>query len=657
MPPSRRPSSRPKRPAFKSRALNRPLLRSAVKKPAPSNTPSPSPPPPSSPPPLVDRQQFRHDSILRINSPHPPLSGSDQDEYPSSPPPDPLDAPQSAPSEHQAVTPPPVTFPKVRKTHGYDKLQHGVMHNTPYYVLRVPTDGITVSGSMWMSVILGQANIFGTTLTAAHPPVLIVSAPIAPYLLTLQACSSSQHIQSPCHSSVPTANRTHPESISHLKIKSSFSFSARKHPPDHCLFLLTAVSAAESVWEAADSFQPSADISHTTSFASQFGFPSLVPGERLLPGMSVFPRADKFPLFEVWDAWQSCAAKTTAFLASVKAKSDFRLLACGPGGTGKSTFTRCIINHFLFSRQPVVLIDTDLGQPEMNLPGLVAAHVVSDMRIGSPVASNRGVPLSARYLGEATPREDPDLYAQYVEEVCRDAISFAKEHDYPIVANSDGWLTGIGADLFRHFARQIGPSHVAQLRFGGRSHSPIVLEVASHVEEDFRFDIESPRRGREGNFSTVVSRDLHLATYFSKEISLGRVYSAFLENMTIVNVCDTRHETSVSPLALNTCIVALAEGISGGVPGVQEWTVRGFGVVRGVSSEEKMLYICTPLPMHVLDDCDGILIGGSIQLPRSLFVGMAVANPAMSEKAPYILKGSILTGESMRSRASLVRNG
>jgi polynucleotide 5'-hydroxyl-kinase GRC3/NOL9 len=50
----------------------------------------------------------------------------------------------------------------------------------------------------------------------------------------------------------------------------------------------------------------------------------------------------------------------------------------GPKGSGKSTFTRMLVNRLLLRHKQVAYLDCDTGQTEFTPPGMVSLHILSE---------------------------------------------------------------------------------------------------------------------------------------------------------------------------------------------------------------------------------------------------------------------------------------
>lgn len=67
-----------------------------------------------------------------------------------------------------------------------------------------------------------------------------------------------------------------------------------------------------------------------------------------------------------------------------------RVAVAGTRQIGKSSFARLLVNGLLAAHPRVALLDTDLGQPELTVPGAPPLVTTSSRRVGAAVAQQAG---------------------------------------------------------------------------------------------------------------------------------------------------------------------------------------------------------------------------------------------------------------------------
>ncbi|CAD7060662.1 unnamed protein product [Tilletia caries] len=200
-----------------------------------------------------------------------------------------------------------------------------------------------------------------------------------------------------------------------------------------------------------------------------------------------------------------------------------RALVRGPRGVGKSLFARTLLNAALTTQDSewsaVAFLDLDLGQTEFGPPGLLSLNIfsvgntpsASSLLIGPPWTTIRR-PVRAHFIGETTPKNVPRAYM----EAAADLVAFYKQHVeqgyapldtfhgqslsggpevngidlfesrsrkrrrlgtlpdtdadgdvspsstsfIPLIVNTQGWVSGLGADLLSELQSLLQPSHI-----------------------------------------------------------------------------------------------------------------------------------------------------------------------------------------------------
>lgn len=535
------------------------------------------------------------------------------------------------------------------------------LRNGEIAVLKLKKAGIALTGAGWMRVLRGRAHVLGASLTVASRSIYIVSAPTAPFAVTVVPATQPKD---PSKRTEQQFSADYEDWFLAMFTNEVCKDGGSPLPPpsgerDECIVLFGESSVSKNIpgkyrqQLEHDPWNP--DFPESCSFyVKRAGLPCSPARQAIVPGLSTLDATAKIPRFSLWKGWDRITASLCYQMRSMRCASSVRLLVCGASGTGKSMFARCIVNFLLCNNPQVLFIDTDVGQSEMSPPGLVAAYAVKRMRAGAPAASNRGVPIAARYFGDITPRENPDMYARHVEAVIARGRAVAEDRNAPVVINSDGWVSGTGADLLAYVAQCAAPSHVVSMTFANSREKASLTEALQLVSMDRAFELESPLTGRHLSFSGGSLRDLQMAAYFCKELDEGSVREAGIELLQIACIGEDIENISLSTRfsILNGCVVALADTC--GSSKHEQWDVRGFGLVRAVDTTRETLFIVTPLPTAALEQCDGIIVSSGIQLPAAVYLGMAErAVPWI--KPPYIEPHVVATAGRMKSRASLVR--
>ncbi|TEB24439.1 hypothetical protein FA13DRAFT_1669430 [Coprinellus micaceus] len=152
----------------------------------------------------------------------------------------------------------------------------------------------------------------------------------------------------------------------------------------------------------------------------------------------------------------------------------------GPKNTGKSTFSRTLLNKLLETYERVAFLECDLGQSEFTPGGMVALNLISRPIFGPPF-THPTLPVAAHYIGSSTPRSSPSHYLEAIQallQVYRLEIQtpsderLAQEggpgmdsaqkiqHIIPLIVNTMGWSKGLGSDLNQKIEEWATPTDV-----------------------------------------------------------------------------------------------------------------------------------------------------------------------------------------------------
>ncbi|WFC99719.1 Polynucleotide 5'-hydroxyl-kinase grc3 [Malassezia yamatoensis] len=193
----------------------------------------------------------------------------------------------------------------------------------------------------------------------------------------------------------------------------------------------------------------------------------------------------------IQDASQDALRVPTEWKSSLFASKDSQdcvAMIRGPKNSGKSVFSRLLLNTLLEHNRFIAYLDLDVGQPEFGPAGVIALYVFDarESQMYGPSWAVQHLPLRAHFFGDVSPREDPHRYqsqiAELVEYYTRELRTFyddssvlqlmsssvpaedsQKQRTMPLVVNTHGWTKGLGSDLVDQAAQMLNPSHVFEL--------------------------------------------------------------------------------------------------------------------------------------------------------------------------------------------------
>ncbi|KAH1582177.1 Polynucleotide 5'-hydroxyl-kinase grc3 [Aspergillus fumigatus] len=177
-----------------------------------------------------------------------------------------------------------------------------------------------------------------------------------------------------------------------------------------------------------------------------------------------------------------------------------KVLICGPKASGKSTFSRYLLNHLLSpapqtennhrNTDGVAFLDLDPGQPEFCPMGQVyLAHLRSPF-FGPPFThpslaeSQDGSIIRSHHIGAISPKEDPDHYVLAAMDLMdRYRALLASYPQCPLIINYPGWIFGLGLEVATWLVKSLGLSDVVYMSEKGPAE---VVEPLGHAAQEAR---------------------------------------------------------------------------------------------------------------------------------------------------------------------------
>ncbi|MCL7046667.1 hypothetical protein MKW94_013327 [Papaver nudicaule] len=338
-------------------------------------------------------------------------------------------------------------------------------------------------------------------------------------------------------------------------------------------------------------------------------------------------------------------------------------LICGPKNSGKTTFSRILLNTLLQNQRydKVAYLDTDVGQPEFTPPGCLALTIIErqtpDLTIPCLKTPERSI-----FYGDTSSKRDPQtylnnvfsLYDYFQKEFYASNESGKKaKPEVPLVINTPGWVKGNGYDALVEMLRYIAPTHMVQVRTSVESKN--LPAGAFWLEEDQELsvsliEIASARRDAY-NRSVLIRkdasliRDLKIFAYFRQCFTndfsvhtfkeLAQALTAHRPYVVPISKIKVKHLHCQVPSSeifhtLNGSIVGLA--VSSAKSSDSEhgtpWCV-GLGIVRGIDVEKDIYYVLTPVSLNNLQKVD-LFLQGLLQIPARLLQISGCLSPYMA---------------------------
>lgn len=172
---------------------------------------------------------------------------------------------------------------------------------------------------------------------------------------------------------------------------------------------------------------------------------------------------------------------------SVSVKPKSRIMVIGGKGVGKSTLVRHLVNRNLPKHPRILLIDLDIGQPELFTPQTVSATCLNEPIIGPGYMKHR-VPDQAYLFGDINVVLSPIKYIKCVLRLIRHCQNKAEYQDIPWIVNTMGYNRGFGLELTVAALKALEPTDLIQIN-GHRSADNFDRILSCDEVNGFKFNI------------------------------------------------------------------------------------------------------------------------------------------------------------------------
>eukprot|EP01097_Dermamoeba_algensis_P005722 TRINITY_DN3621_c0_g1_i1.p1 TRINITY_DN3621_c0_g1~~TRINITY_DN3621_c0_g1_i1.p1 ORF type:complete len:211 (+),score=47.95 TRINITY_DN3621_c0_g1_i1:27-635(+) len=164
------------------------------------------------------------------------------------------------------------------------------------------------------------------------------------------------------------------------------------------------------------------------------------------------------PSTVVSSEWENILAKIQSFSLSPPT-----ILVCGGKHVGKSTFCRFLLNSLLKQFSKVLFMETDIGRSEFTPYGCVSLNLVSQHVSGLPY-THLQPPIRSHFIGASTPKEDPEFYLENIKCLLKFKESNKELDKYPLIINTQGWVTDIGYDCLLEISKMSNPNFILYIQ-------------------------------------------------------------------------------------------------------------------------------------------------------------------------------------------------
>lgn len=140
----------------------------------------------------------------------------------------------------------------------------------------------------------------------------------------------------------------------------------------------------------------------------------------------------------------------------VAQKSPPIVMAIGNKNTGKSTFTKTLLNTSLLheNAKPVCYMDLDPGQSEFSPPYCLSLSIEQSPIFGLNCSQENSV---SHYYGFTSAASNPDRYVRLVTSLFDVYRELYAPQGYSLIINTPGWVRGFGKELLIEISALLKP--------------------------------------------------------------------------------------------------------------------------------------------------------------------------------------------------------
>ena len=319
-----------------------------------------------------------------------------------------------------------------------DKGENEISSSDAAVLVFPETSTMFVSGFCQLTLLRGQASINGFNLSTYKTVRNICAPPWSP-ALPLEAIVKQKSQSSRQGGGVKQAILKALKKADKLAVLNSIQNSLNKETDQRltgCVVLVEGVREEDQQWMVAAEDKGAFNCnSFANSHVAHVGSAVVASKVTLEESKSRIE-----PLF-IPPSWREAVHKTSNLL---EATPSARVLLCGAKGVGKSSCLRFATNQLLKKSKVVCLLDCDVGQPELGVPGTLSLHLVVDPILSLPHL-NLQEPILSFYYGDTTTKNDPNLLVEMVTHLLgkynETRLAFAAGRGATIVEGSVGCST------------------------------------------------------------------------------------------------------------------------------------------------------------------------------------------------------------------------
>ncbi|XP_057251206.1 polynucleotide 5'-hydroxyl-kinase NOL9 [Beta vulgaris subsp. vulgaris] len=221
---------------------------------------------------------------------------------------------------------------------------------------------------------------------------------------------------------------------------------------------------------------------------------------------------------------------------------------CGAKNSGKTTFSRHLLNTFLLRYERVAYLDTDVGQPEFTPPGCLSLTIIDEATPDLTIPCLK-TPQRCYFFGDTSSKRDHEIYLNCIialYDYYRKEQHISRKNgcpgaaELPLIINTPGWVKGMGFYTLVNMLKHIAATHVVKINICSETKDLPAGAFWLDDKDDCSANLVEITSARKDSYNRTVLvakearliRELRLMAYFRQ---------CFPSNMSITTIKELAH--------------------------------------------------------------------------------------------------------------------